>query len=155
MRVIAIIFEGGTTITKAELKDDWLFTSAIVALIAALLMGQVWEPSEGTFRLPFFFDIPAYDRLAVLSIVAGMLALSIVLAAASVIPRFRDCALGIGSHFATILGFIVWVAFIISFGSSFPELPDQWWSSYLVIVGVVFLIFIPIRAVLRIVRSRK
>ena len=141
--------------TKAELKDDWLFTNAIVAFIAALLMGQVWEPSEGTFRLFFFFDVPAYDGLVVLLIIAGMLVLSIALAAASVVPRLRDPVLGIGSGFATILDLIVWVAFFISWGSSFPELPDQWWSSYLVMVGAVFLFLIPIRMVLRLVRSGK
>ena len=141
------------TMTEAGLKEDWLFTNALVAFVGALLMGQVWEPSEGTFKLLFFIEVPAYDGLVIFLIIAGMVVLSIVLATASVIPRLRDPVLKSRSSFATTLDLIVWVAFFLSWGSSVPELPsDQWWSLILIIAGLVFLFIIPVRVMLRVGR---
>ncbi len=137
--------------TEAEFKDDWLFAYALVAFVGALLMGQVWEPSEGTSKLLFFFDVPAF---VISLIIAVMVVLSIVLAAASVIPRLRKFGLKLGIASLMLLDFIVWIAFIISWGSAAPELPpDQWWWPFLIIVGVMFFFFIPIRMFLRIKRS--
>ena len=141
--------------TEAELKEDWLFTNALVAFVGALLIAQVWEPSKGTVKFLFFFDVPAYDGLVIFLIIAGMLVLSIVLAAASVIPRFRNPILTLGNVFATLLDFIVWIAFIISLGSSVPELPfEQWWVMVLLAVGAVFILFIPVKIFMRILRYR-
>ena len=119
-------------------------------------MAQVWEPSRGTFKLFFFFDVPAYDGLFILLIISGMVILSVVLAAASIIPRLRDPAMKLGGGFVTTLDFIVWVAFILSWGSSTPELPlEQWWAWFLVIVGVVFFFLIPIKMFIRIIQLSK
>ena len=141
--------------TESGLKEDWLFTNALVAFVGALLMGQIWEPAEGTFKLLFFIEVPNYTGFTIFLIIVGMAILSIVLAAASLIPRLRDPVLCLGNGFSTVLDFIVWVAFVVSWGSSVPELPfDQWWSMFLAIVGLVFLFFIPIRMFLRMYRSR-
>ena len=75
--------------TESGLKEDWLFTNALVAFVGALLMWQVWEPSEGTFKLLFFIEVPNYKGFTISMIIAGMAILSIVLAAASAIPRLR------------------------------------------------------------------
>ena len=49
--------------TESGLKEDWLFTNALVAFVGALLMGQIWEPAEGTFKLLFFIEVPNYTRV--------------------------------------------------------------------------------------------
>ena len=141
---------------ESDYKADWLFGNSLIAFIGALLLAQVWEPSRGTFKLLFFFDVPAYNGLFIFLIIAGMVVLSIVLAAASVIPRLREFGLKLGVASSTILDFIVWLAFIVSWGSSAPELPlDQWWSRFLIVIGLVFFFFIPIRNFARLARSSK
>ena len=97
--------------TETELKEDWLFGNALIAFIGALLMGQVWETSDGTVKLLCFFDVPNYTGFVIFSIIAGFFVLSFFLAVASVIPRLRNPALSLGIGFSITLDFIVWVAF--------------------------------------------
>ena len=144
------------TMTSAEYKEEWLFSNALVAFVGALLMGQVWEPSKGTFKLLFFFDVPAYDGLVIFLITAAFFILSFFFAAASVIPFIRSWALSIGKGFSQILELLTWIAFTLSWTSSIPELPlEQWWAWFLVFGGFVLFVFIPFRILLRIFRSRK
>ena len=141
--------------TESGLKEDWLFTNALVAFVGALLMAQTWDPSEGTFKFQFFFEIPNYVGFTVFLIIAAIFIFSIVLAIASVIPRFRNPMLRFGNLFAIPLDAIVWTAFIISLLTSIPELPlEQWWVKVLLAGGVVFFFLIPVKMYMRLFRYR-
>ena len=140
---------------EAELKGDSMFSDALVVFAGALLMGQFWEPSEGTIEFLFFIEVPNYTAFTISLVIAAMAVLSVILAAASIISRLRKRGLKLSSNLATLLDFLVWLSFIVSWGSSAPELPfDQWWTWLLVVVGLVFFFLIPIRMFFRIVRSR-
>ena len=142
--------------TEVEIKQDWLFGNALISFVGALLLGQVWERSEGTFKLLFIFEVPNYTGLTIFTIIAGFFILSFILAVASIVPRLRNTAIRLGTDFSMALDFIAWVAFSVSWLSSIPELPpDQWWSMFLLLGGFAFFIFIPIRMVLRGIRSKK
>ena len=73
-----------------DYKADWLFGNSLVAFIGALLMAQVWEPSEDTFRLLFFFEVPNYTGFIIFLIVAVFFVLSLFLAVASIVPPLRN-----------------------------------------------------------------
>ena len=137
-----------------EIQEDWLFTNVLVAFVGALLLGQAWEASEGTVKLAFVIRVTDYTGFVIFLIIAGFFVLSLFLAVASVIPRFRISALSIGKGFSTTLEFMVWIAFILSWLSAIPELsPSQWWSQFLIVGGFGFVIFMPVRMLLRLLRS--
>ena len=141
--------------TKEELKREWLFSNALVALVGALLLGQVWEPSVGSFKLLFLVEVPSNSGFTVIVIITAITIFSIVLAVASFVPGLRCPMSRLGNGFSTPLDLLVWVAFIISWGSAVPQMPsDQWWSILLALVGLVFFFLIPIRTILRMFRSR-
>ena len=142
--------------TEVEIKQDWLFGNALISFVGALLLGQVWERSEGTFKLLLIFEVPNYTGFAIFTIIAGFCILSFILAIASMVSRLRSTALRLGTDFSIALDLIAWVAFSVSWLSSIPELPSgQWWSLFLLLGGFAFFIIIPIRMVLRGIRSKK
>ena len=139
-----------------DYKADWLFGNSLVAFIGALLMAQVWEPSEDTFRLLFFFEVPNYTGFIIFLIVAVFFVLSLFLAVASIVPPLRNVALKLATPFSTALDLIVWIAFVGSWGAAIQKLPtDEWWSGILVLGGIVMFFFIPARIYLRLFWRRK
>ena len=114
------------------------------------MLGQAWESSEGTVELLFIFEVANYTGLAILAIIAGFFTLSIILAVASGVRRIQCCAFHLGRGMSIALDFIAWVAFIASWASSVPELPqDQWWSAFLFVGGFVLVVFLLVRMFLR------
>ena len=66
-----------------DLRRDWTASNALLLFVGALLMGTVWEPSEGTYTIFFVFTVPSYSSYSTLSIIFLPLFLSVFLAVAT------------------------------------------------------------------------
>ena len=66
------------------------FGNSLIAFIGALLMAEVWKPSEGTVKLLFFFEVPNYTGFVLFLIIAALFCLSFLLALASIWSPIRD-----------------------------------------------------------------
>lgn len=134
---------------REELKRDWLTSNALLAFVGALLMGQVWQMSEGTVKIFFIFTVSDYSGLVILVIIAVLFVLSVFLALGALFFQpvgryvFRS-----RTTFSFLLEFLVWVSFTLSWAAALSELPlDQWWSLVLLLGGVSYsFVFIPLRA---------
>ena len=135
----------------AEMKQDRLANTAIVAFLGSLLMGQAWgmrEGSEGTTRL-LMFTVPDYSGLVIFSLMVGLFILSLFLATASMVTPLQHWGLIATRWAKPIMLPIVSASFILSWLSSTLELPhDQWWVPVLFIGGFVLFIFIGFRSML-------
>ena len=135
----------------AEMKQDRLANTAIVAFLGSLLMGQAWgmrEGSEGTTRL-LMFTVPDYSGLVIFSLMVGLFILSLFLATASMVTPLQHWGLIATRWVKPIMLPIVSASFILSWLSSTLELPhDQWWVPVLFIGGFVLFIFIGFRSML-------
>ncbi len=134
-----------------EIKEDWLANSAITAFLGSLLVGQSWERwagSESTTKL-LNFNVPDATELVNITIVFGLLAFSLFLAASSLITPLQRFGIGAARSASPIMLPIVSTSFIMSWLSSSLKLPfDQWWASVLFIGGFVMLIFVGFRPML-------
>ena len=132
---------------KEELERDWMTNNALLTFVGALLMGQVWQMSEGTFKIFFVFTVPNYSEFVVLAMICILFFMSIFLALAAFLQRVRRYAIRCRTSLSPILDTLVWVAFTLSWATAHSELPsDQWWSLGLLLGGVLFsFVFIPLR----------
>ncbi len=132
-----------------DLKMEWLVSNAVVAFIGALMVGQAWQRSDGRVEL-FGLSIPDFSGVVQIAFIFFLFTLSFVFAVASLIPNLRSWSIGQGKGFSMMLGVIAWVAFIISWLTAFPSLPDdQWWKQVLLWGGVVMFFFIPLQTIHR------
>ena len=133
----------------ARLKEDWLASNAVVALLGALLVGQswtMWEGSEGTVKLLWILTVPDYTRTVILAFILGLVGLSLFLATASIVTPLQGRGLRTIRGVWPILQPIILALFIVSWLSSNSELPhDQWWSPYLFLGGFGMLLLIGFR----------
>ena len=136
-----------------DLRRDWTASNALLLFVGALLMGTVWEPSDGTYTIFFVFTVPSYSSYVTLSIVFVLLLLSVSLAVATFSEPVRSRALLLRDSLSPLLNALVWLSFTLSWATAHDELPlDQWWSMLLLLVGMLFsLLFWP----LRVMRSKK
>ena len=135
---------------KDALKKDWLANNALLAFVGALLMGQAWQASEGTYRIFFVLTVPDYSEYVVLAIIALLFLLSVFLALGALFQRIGRYAFRSRDTFSPVLDIFVWLAFTLSWGTALSELPlDQWWTPVLLLGGILFsFVFIPLRAFL-------
>jgi len=133
---------------KEELKKDWLANNALLAFVGALLMGTVWQASEGTGKILFVCTVPDYSEWVVLAVIVVLFCLSIFLALAAWSEWVRRYAVRWWTYYSQPLGVLVWIIFMLSWLPLIPKLPEQWWSIPLVLAGLFFtLVFIPLRAI--------
>ena len=92
---------------KRELKKSWMANNALIAFIGALLMGQQWQLSEGTYKLFRVFEVPDYSGWVVLGIITILFSLSIFLALGAFFEWIRRWAFRWRSYYAPILGILV------------------------------------------------
>lgn len=145
---------------QADLKKDWLAGNSVVALGGALLLAQSWRLSGGAIQLPFGHTIPDVLDAVYVAIVSFLLASSLALAAASILPPLRSWALNKAVPFVPALGFFVWVSFVLSLLSANAALPDdRLWADALSAGGAVMAVFIAftmvINPLLRMVLGRR
>ena len=130
-----------------DLRRDWTASNALLLFVGALLMGTVWEPSEGIYTIFFVFTVPSYSSYVTLSIVFVLLLLSVFLSVATFSEPVRRFAFRMRDSLSPLLNALVWVSFTLSWATAHNELPlDQWWSMLLLLVGMLFsLLFWPLR----------
>ncbi len=128
------------------LKEDWLAGNAVVAFVGVLLTAQSWNLSDGVYELPFNVTIPAFHDAVYLALGAFLFISSFALALASQVRALRSRAIRASRPASVLMGFLIWVAFIVSWLGATAELPfDQWWSMVLFIGGFTFLLFLSYR----------
>ena len=134
----------------AEMKQDRLADTAIVAFLGSLLMGQgwgMWEGSQRTTEL-LMFTVPDYSGLVILILMAGLFAFSLFLATASMVTPLQCRGLAAARWAKPIMLPIVLVYFILGWVPSARDLPhDQWWTPVLFVGGFVMFIFIGLRPI--------
>lgn len=144
----------GGTMNQAELKKEWLTNNALLAFVVALLMGAAWQASDRTVRILFVFTVPDHSEWGVLAIIAALFLLSLFLSMAALFQRVAGYAVRWRALYSRALGFLLWFIFLFSWMSLGAELPtDQWWTPFLLLGGIWFSVFIPLRALLS--RSRQ
>lgn len=132
---------------RRELERAWMANNALVAFIGALLMGQQWQVSEGTYRQFWIFQVPDYPEWVVLGITAILVFLSIFLALGAFSEWVRHWAFRWRRYYALILGILVWITFMLTWVPLISELPlDQWWILAFILGGFLFsIVFIPLQ----------
>ena len=133
----------------AEMKQDRLADTAIVAFLGSLLMGQAWGMWEGSQRTTelLMFTVPDFSGLVIFALMAGLFFLSFFLAAASMVMPLQAWGLVTARWAKPVMVPIVSASFILSWLSSTLELPhDQWWMPVLFVGGFVMFIFIGFRS---------
>ncbi len=92
----------------------------------------MWERSEGTVKLLWILTVPDYTRTVVLAFILGLFGLSLFLATASIVTPLESRGLRTIRAVWPVLQQLILVLFLLSWLSSYSELPhDQWWSPYL------------------------
>ena len=132
----------------AEMKQDRLADTAIVAFLGSLLMGQAWGMWEGSQRTTklLMFTVPDYSGLVILTLVAGLFVFSLFLATASMVTPLQCRGLAAARWAKPIMLPIVLFYFILGWVPSTLELPhDQWWTPVLFVGGFVMFLFIGLR----------
>ena len=130
------------------LKEDWLAGNAVVAFVGVLLTAQSWNLSDGVYELPFNVTIPAFHDAVYLALGAFLFISSFALALASQVQALRSRAIRASRPASVLMGFLIWIAFIVSWLGATAELPfDQWWSIILYIGGFTFFLFLGYRLV--------
>ena len=111
--------------------------------VAALLLGQVWQAPEGTSKLLFVFTVPDPSSFLIFAVMALLFFSSVFLAIASIVSKFQNVASQLIGILSTILSLMSLLAFIVGFTSALSVMPrEQWWSSFLVFGGFVFILFL-------------
>ena len=135
----------------AELKQDTLANTAIVAFLGSLLMSQawgMWEGSQRTIKL-LMFTVPDYSGLVIFAFMSSFFVLSLFLDTASMVTPLQRLGLATTRSVVPIMLPIVSVSFILSWLSSTLELPDdQWWTPVIFIGGFAMFLFIGFRRTL-------
>ena len=139
-----------------DLKVDWLVSNAVVAFAGALMLGQYWQRSDGDVEILFNWTVPNFSDMLYLGIIAFLLALSLIFALASLIPKILSWGVRAwvtyhGRQISPLLGFFACFSFFFSLLSALSELPDdQWWAPVLAWGGMVmFLLFMPVQMIFK------
>ena len=131
---------------NAQMKEDWLASSAAVAFVGVLLMAQSWKLSNGVYELPFNVTIPAFHDLVYFAIATFLFVSSFVLALASIVRPLRRWAICTIRPFSPLLALLMWVAYTVSWLEAISKLPtDQWWWPILFFGGFAFFLFLGYR----------
>ena len=77
---------------KEELEKDWLANNALLAFVVALLMGTVWQASDGNVTILRVLTVPDYSEWRVLAIIAALFLLSLFLSVAALSQRVAGYA---------------------------------------------------------------
>ena len=137
----------------SNIKSDWLVNNAVVAFFGALLVAQTPRSTDSTTELIFGFSIPSIPIWWTNSAIALLLAISLILVLATFISPLQKWISQHPGLLAPTLELLMWVAFIIGFSQSLQELPkDQWWSEPLIYGGLVFMLFLPVRSIINLVK---
>ena len=128
------------------IKADWLVNNAVIAFFAALLLSQTPQSPTGRNELIFGFDVPSTPTFWTDSAIALLLAMSVILAVAGVVPLLRRRAIKWATPLVPTLEFLTLAVFTAGFADSLADLPrDQWWSELLIVGGLLFLLFLLVR----------
>ena len=127
--------------SKSELEKEWLFGNSIVALVGAFLWGTAWTPSSGKYTYPIInLSVPNFSDGIFILIGAFLIFAALFFAFTSVVPLCRNQASTLAIYCSPLLKLLAFAGFIVSWGSAAVELPeDQWWTEYLIIVGILLL----------------
>ena len=101
----------------AKLKEDWLASNAVVALLGAFLVGQswtIWKGSESTVKLLWILTVPDYTRTVILAFILGLFGLSLFLATTSIVTPLQSWGLRTIRDVWPILQSIILASFILS-----------------------------------------
>ena len=97
-------------------------------------------------KLLWILTVPDYTRTVILAFILGLFGLSLFLATASIVTPLQGRGLRTIRGVWPILQPIILALFIVSWLSSYSELPhDQWWSPYLFLGGFGMLLLIGLR----------
>ena len=128
------------------IKADWLVNNAVIAFFAALLLSQTPQSPTGRNELIFGFDVPSTPTCWTDAAIALLLAMSVILAVAGVVPLLRRRAIKWATPLVPTLEFLTLAVFTAGFADSLADLPrDQWWSELLIVGGLLFLLFLLVR----------
>lgn len=131
-----------------DMKEDWLAGNAAIAFVGVLLVAQSYKLSDGVYELPFNVTVLAFHDYVYLSVASFLFVSSVVLAVASTVPALRCQIVSVSRPFQPLLGFLVWVAYTVSWLEAISNLPaDQWWRPVLVFVGFAFFLFLGFRLI--------
>lgn len=139
----------------SKLREDWLAGNSVVAFMGALLFAQSTQLSDAAYQLPFNVAIPSLSDVVVFCLLAFLLVSSIVLALASIIRPIQSWALDQARAFSSLLGLLIWGAFMLSWLEAYSNLrPDLWWSQLFFWVGFGFFLFLGYRFIRTAFQSR-
>ena len=137
-----------TLMQDSQIKSDWLVNNAVIAFFAAILIAQTPQSATGRADLILGFDYPNIPTWWTDSTIALLLAISVTLAVAGVIPRLRRRTIQWTTPLVPTLEFMTLAAFTAGFAESLGKLPrDQWWSDPLIVGGILFMLFLFVRFV--------
>ncbi len=137
-----------TLMQDSQIKSDWLVNNAVIAFFSGLIIAQTPRSPDGRTELVIGIDIPSVPTWWTNSAIALLLAMSVVLVLASVVPILRRCTLRLSTPLVPTLEFLTWLAFSAGFAQSLQELPkDQWWSHSFIYGGLAFMGFLFLRFV--------
>ena len=134
----------------SSLEEDWLAGNAVVAFVGALLIAQSWNLSDGVYELPFNVTIPAFHDAVYLALGALLFVSSFALALTSQVRSLRSRAIraSVSTPFPVFMGFLIWVAFIVSWLGATAELlgdGDRWLLVVMYLGGFTFFLFLGYR----------
>ncbi|MCY4654201.1 MAG: hypothetical protein OXC95_13680 [Dehalococcoidia bacterium] len=127
--------------SKSELEKEWLFGNSIISLVGAFLWGTAWRPSSGEYTYPII-NVSVSTDLDIIFVPIGafLIFAALFFAFTSVAPYLRNCASTLAIYCSPVLKILTLAGFIVTWGAAAVELPeDQWWTEYLMIVGILFL----------------
>ena len=137
-----------TLMQDSQIKSDWLVNNAVIAFFAAMLIAQTPRSTTGRTELILGFDFPSIPTWWTDSAIALLLAISVILAVAGVVPRLRRRTIQWTTPLVPTLEFLTLAAFTAGFAESLGKLPrDQWWSEPLIVGGILFMLFLFVRFV--------
>ena len=139
---------------KAELKKHWLASNAVVVFIGVLLVARSWV-SGGTIDLLSICTVTLPGWVFLL-IVVFLLLLSAAFALATKIRWLQRRMFCTARYSSLVLGFVIYVAFLLDWFGALAELGDNKLLLYLILFsGAVMFLFIIFNLVLPRFTSRE
>ncbi len=134
---------------NSVLREDWLASSAVVALGGVFLLARALQLPEDERQNSNFLivPIPAIPDIVVMVIAGALFVLAFMLVLSSIVPMLSTWPLQTFPILSPLLWFFVWFGFTVSWASSIGELPDgRWWWEPLAWSGLVMSLFILYKA---------